>query len=71
MVRLGIEDDRSDVSPLVAGLLAEKQPPEVLCKKGCSQKFSNIHRKVSLLEHSLKKQKDSLETRAELADFSL
>ena len=71
MVRLGIENDRSGVSPLVAGLLVEKEPPEELCKKDCSQKFRNIHRKASLLEHSLKKQKDSLETRAELADFSL
>ena len=30
--------------------LIHKQPPEVLYKKRCSEKFCNIHRKKSLLE---------------------
>ena len=28
----------------------QKQPPEVFCKKRCSKKFRNIHRKIPVLE---------------------
>ena len=28
----------------------QKQPPEVLCKKSCSQKFRKIHRKTPVPE---------------------
>ena len=29
---------------------SQKQPPEVFCKKSCSQKFRNIHGKTAVLE---------------------
>ena len=30
---------------------SQKQPPDLFCKKSCSQKFCNIHRKTPVLEH--------------------
>ena len=30
--------------------IKQKQPPEVLCKKKCSQKFGKIHKKTPVLE---------------------